>query len=250
MHIWGINIYSGGLPCSTTIKRKVKPMLGFKSFDGGNVVGLIFPVYYFGIPEIVRRFIEKINLEKSSYVFAVATYGKGLPGGGLSQTKKMLKAKGKELSAGFYVKTVDNFVIWTWDVTPEKKHKSLHEKAEIKAKKIADIESKKSIKYDRSLMEYIGPVIFNYRGFLKKVKSGDKKFYSTKDCVSCALCEKVCQVKNIKMSQGKPEWLSKTCQRCLACYHLCPQNAVHFGEVKRSRYKNPYINIKELTNGN
>ncbi|MDP4095123.1 MAG: EFR1 family ferrodoxin, partial [Bacillota bacterium] len=38
-----------------------------------DCIGIVFPVYMWGVPRIVKEFIKKINTEK--YVFAVATYG-------------------------------------------------------------------------------------------------------------------------------------------------------------------------------
>ena len=222
-----------------------------EKIEAPEVVGIVCPKYYFGLPEIVLQFIDKVNLDKTKYIFAVVTFAKGLPGGALSQLRKALALKSKRLSSGFYVRMVDNFILWTWDVTSEKKHGALHKNAEIKAGKIAEIVAERGNKFDKSLMEHIGPVLFNYKGFLKEVNAGDTDFYSTEKCNSCGLCAKVCSVKNIKMADGKPEWLGLTCQRCLACLHLCPQKCVQFGEQtkKRSRYVNPFIKISELING-
>lgn len=222
-----------------------------QKIEAPEVMGIVFPVYYYGVPQIVRKFIETVNLDKTEYIFVVVTFAKGLPGGAISQMKKALHLKGKSLSSGFYVRMVDNFILWTWDVTSEKKHNSLHKNAERKAEKIAQIVAERGSKIDKSIMEYIGPTILNYQGFLRKVNTGDKDFYSTEDCNSCGLCAKVCSVKNIKMVDGKPLWLSLTCQRCLACLHLCPKKSIQFGEKtkKRKRYVNPFIKINELING-
>ena len=221
-----------------------------QKIEATEVIGIVFPKYYFGVPQIVLEFIDKVNLDKTKYIFVVVTFAKGLPGGALSQMKKALYLKRKSIDSGFYVRMVDNFILWTWDVTSEKKQKSLHKNAEIKAEKIANIVSERESKIDKSLMEYIGPVIFNYKGFLRKVNTEDKEFYVTEDCNSCGLCAKVCSVKNIEMVDGKPKWMSLTCQRCLACLHLCPKKSVQFGEKtkKRSRYINPFIKINELIN--
>ena len=43
-------------------------------------IGIIFPCYGFSAPNIVREFIEKVTL-KSSYIFAIITYGNKLVGG-------------------------------------------------------------------------------------------------------------------------------------------------------------------------
>lgn len=224
-----------------------------------GAVGFVFPVYYTGLPRLVEEFISSINLTNVDYIYMVCTYGH--PGGNsgcISQGKKILRRKGKELNAAFYVQHVNNFMLnvwedctlWTLEVTPEKKHKALHEKAHKKAKYIAEIVSRRKSHHDRSLTEYTGPVMFNYKGFYKRVQSGDKDFYTTDRCNSCGLCAKVCPTNNIRMSSEHPEWKSETCQRCLACLNLCPKASIlHRQEketAKKNRYKNPYITVKEI----
>ncbi len=37
-------------------------------------IGIVFPVFYSGVPKIVEEFLDKSNL-KSKYIFAIASYG-------------------------------------------------------------------------------------------------------------------------------------------------------------------------------
>ena len=214
-----------------------------------GTVGFVFPVYYCGLPQIVHEFISMIDLSATSYVYVVCTYGAmGGNGGCISQARKILKSKGKALNAAFYVKCVDNFILWTWDVTPMKKHSALHEGAREKAEKIAKIVLRKENYQDKSAMEYIGPMIFRHGHYLRTVNFDDKAFCLSGGCISCSLCADVCPTKNISLDDGQPVWGSKKCQRCLACLHLCPVACIQYGEAtrKRSRYKNPHIATKEL----
>lgn len=55
-------------------------------------VGIIFPVYFAGVPRIVNHFLEKIDLSKAKYVFAICTCG-GFPMGTLLQVRNRLKKK-------------------------------------------------------------------------------------------------------------------------------------------------------------
>lgn len=213
-------------------------------------VGFVFPVYYCGLPQIVHEFISKITLEKVDYVYIVATYGaNGGNGGCITQTKRLLSAKGKRLNAGFYTKSVDNFIIWTWDVPVKEKQVTLLSKAHKKAVEISLIVQAKKDYIEKSPVEHIGPAIFRHQHFLNTVNSTDEAFYSTPACTSCGLCARVCPTNNLDFSTGKPKWKSETCQRCFACLHLCPVAAIQYGKVtiKRHRYKNPYISVEQLT---
>lgn len=47
-------------------------------------IGLIFPVYVFGLPLVVNRFVKSLRIPKTTYLFAVAVHG-GMPCGTLKQ---------------------------------------------------------------------------------------------------------------------------------------------------------------------
>ena len=214
------------------------------SFIPKNIVGFIFPVYYCGIPKIVNEFMKCIDLSNASYVFIIALYGAtGGNGGCIHQAKNILLKRGIKLNAGFYAKTVDNFILWTWDIPSVEKQQKIQKITENKVSKIAKYIHIKKNYFDKSFMEYIGPIIFGYKKFVKNVNHSDKLFFSDLNCNSCGLCLKVCPTYNIKINNGKPEWKSVSCQKCLACLHLCPKKSIEYGKVtkKRNRYKNPFI---------
>ena len=228
-----------------------KNVSNIHSFTPINTVGFIFPVYYCGIPKIVMDFMEKKDLSNISYVYVVALYGStGGNAGCIHQARNILFKKGVKLNAGFYIKTVDNFILWTWDVPSPEKQEKIHKFTENKITEIVKHISEKINYFDKSLTEYIGPVIFGYKKFIRNVNYSDKLFFTNIQCNSCGICAKVCPTYNIIINNGKPEWKSLSCQRCLACLHLCPKKSIDYGKVttKRSRYKNPFIKIEELYN--
>lgn len=66
-------------------------------------IGLVFPVYAWGMPRIVADFLKKIKLDKEQYIFAVAVSA-GTPGDTLNKLKRTLNRKGSQLNAGFAIK--------------------------------------------------------------------------------------------------------------------------------------------------
>jgi len=219
------------------------------TFNPKDIVGFIFPVFYCGMPKIVKDFMENINLSNTSYVFIIAVYGANLGNAGcINQGKDILKKKNIKLNSAFYVKSVDNFVIWTWDVPSIEKQNIIHKMIDKKIENIYEIIQNKKDYINKSITEYIGPVIFRYKNFLKTVNNMDNAFAVGNNCNSCGICAKICPVKNIKINE-KLEWLNN-CQFCLACFHLCPNKTINYGKVtfKRQRYKNPYNKMEDYYN--
>jgi hypothetical protein len=84
--------------------------------------------------------------------------------------------KNIKLNSAFYIKSDDNFVIWTWDVPSIKKQALIHNAVERKVENISKIILNKANYFDKSFVEYIGPIIFRYKKFIKTVSSMDKAF--------------------------------------------------------------------------
>jgi MinD superfamily P-loop ATPase len=85
------------------------------------------------------------------------------------------------------------------------------------------------------------------KDFIKKVANMDRDYNVNSNCAGCAICEKVCPVKNIEMANNKPQF-KHHCENCTACIQFCPQKAVNYKDAtqNRRRYTNPEIDYAEL----
>ncbi|TFG01422.1 MAG: 4Fe-4S ferredoxin [Promethearchaeota archaeon] len=209
-------------------------------------IGLVFPLYYYGLPAIVYDFLDKFDLNSTEYIYAIVTSGAGGSGAALSQVKKLLKKQSKTLNAGFSIKMPANYIP-LYDVPSEEKRLNTFEKSEEKLDKCLEIIKAEENKIKREPAKLIGKVANLY--FRKKVNRKDKKLFADEKCNSCEICEKICPVNNINMVDGKPQW-QHHCQLCLACLHFCPQEAIQYGKrtSKRRRYHHPQIKINEIIN--
>lgn len=73
-------------------------------------VGFVFPVYWYGLPVIVERFLDRLALGGCDYVYAVVTCG-GSAGGTADALRARLQARGTALSAAFSVRMPDNYIL-------------------------------------------------------------------------------------------------------------------------------------------
>ena len=72
-------------------------------------VGVVCPVYFGGLPLIVNRFLEKIDLRNSVYTFGVITCGLS-PHRSLFQMADILEKRGYSLHFGRGGKVINNYV--------------------------------------------------------------------------------------------------------------------------------------------
>ena len=91
-------------------------------------IGLVVPVYAWGLPVIVKEFIKKLELAKVKYCFVVVTCGSSI-GGTLYQAKKLLAEKGIVLNSGFKVIMPGNYTP-LYGASSEESQKKIFNKAE------------------------------------------------------------------------------------------------------------------------
>lgn len=210
----------------------------------GHSVGFVFPVFYIGLPRLVRRFVERLNLPEGTYCFAFITFG-GNDVDTLGMLEDLLNEKGVSLSYAAGAKMPGNYIVKYPAFAPDviqKLIKDAMRKADEAAAAIAGGSLRPVVRKAR-LFSRIANRSFLYRG----IAAWDKKFVATDRCVGCGLCAGVCPVGNIKMENRRPVW-QHHCERCLACIQWCPCGAIEYGPktVGRQRYHNPDIQAEDI----
>jgi Pyruvate/2-oxoacid:ferredoxin oxidoreductase delta subunit len=208
-------------------------------------VGIVCPVYDMGLPAIVAKFARRLETLDDQYVFAVLTMG-GVGASALNQLHDILKGKGHGLDAAWTVRMPGNFVPLYPPPAGEKREKILS-RANEKIAKITEL----------IIAEEHMPIGFSpfssllrcllYPPFIRNVHRSDEQFWVTDECTSCETCEKVCPMRNIELVDGKPTW-KHHCQLCMACLHLCPEEAIQWGKrtQKRGRYRHPALTVHDM----
>ncbi|QNO15434.1 4Fe-4S ferredoxin [Alkalicella caledoniensis] len=208
-------------------------------------IGIIFPVYYYGLPIMVKKFIENFNTNPKNYIFAIATCG-GSVGASMNQIEMLLSLKGLSLSAGFRIVMPDNFQLM-YGPASETKQQKLFKQQESFTKDMVEIVRDNRLIPFREQGKYFTKVLGGIFSKTFNPKGKDQNFWTQQSCNGCGICGKVCPADNIEIIQGKPVWRNN-CELCLGCMQWCPQKALQYkqGTVKRARYQHPEIKVKEL----
>ena len=85
-----------------------------QSYDGNiieqdEIIGIVAPTYFWGLPKIVSVFLNQIKVEKTKYIFYLTTYGT-TPGKSYEFAREILAKRNIKLSAMYSVKMPD---VWT-----------------------------------------------------------------------------------------------------------------------------------------
>lgn len=230
-----------------------------------KIVGFIFPCHGLTIPIPVKRFLKRLDLRHSHYIFGVVTRG-GSIFRGFSAINRILKTQKKHLNASFMIKMgMNDPKLKTFEVPT--KNELLEMEVNIK-KKIELIyqtinhqeeyhDDDNGVTFSNSkLLNYVLErlVPFAVHFFSPRVNN---YFYITSDCTGCGTCEKVCPSNKIKMINGTPVWQSNVdCYICYSCLNFCPSEAIQIHSKfymksyteEKGRYPHPYAQIKDMIN--
>ena len=214
--------------------------------SASEIIGIIFPVHIWGLPEPIIEFVNRLEIDSSKYYFAVGVNA-GQVAATLIQLKKLMQARGLNLCSGFSINLPSNYIPWGGAISPEKQQKLFLEAID-KIKRIAS-----SIRAKQQLPPDKGPAWQNiilsmiYRKSFPYVTKMDKSFWADEKCTNCAICEKICPALNISVTNGKPSWKNR-CEQCFACLQWCPEEAIQYGKntSKKKRYHHPEIKLADM----
>lgn len=207
------------------------------TINEGENVGIVFPVYFYTVPEIITDFVSKLKLDGAEYVYSVITCGGGISQAG-AVLKKMLNKQGIELDYVTDLLMPDNSMLF-YQIPPVSEGRERLVNAEKKLSKIRKIVSARK----HSNIDNV-TVLSDLVGLGYKMCNKTAKFYADDNCIGCGLCERVCPQKVIKLENGRPNWTKDTCCKCSACINRCPKSSIQYGKgtKKRNRYVNPEVN--------
>ncbi len=209
-----------------------------------SYIGFVFPVFYNGLPRLVKRFVERLTINPGTYCFAIANSG-GTRANPLGMLEDILSEKGISLSYANEVKMPGNYIVGH-PLPSDRKISELLEAADIKLKNASEAIARGERKPVIRKAVWWSKVV-NHNFLYKNIHEWDMAFLSNDKCTGCGLCAKVCPICNIKMEDRHPIW-QHNCEQCLACLHWCPCEAIEYGKktVGRRRYHNPNIRSEDI----
>jgi ferredoxin len=218
--------FSGTGGCLATAKRIAAELPEFKAVPiaalrgeasvavDTDAVGLVFPLYYAGLPGIVAEFVKKLKFSKQCYVFAVVACGFPWSGYALHQLRGLLARKKQKLSVGCYLQMTDNFLPH-YDVPNAMELDAIYTACDERLGRIVECVRRREIVMEKEKAFYLYAM---YPVFIRMMKKYDRHFSVGDNCTSCGVCQKVCPVENVSLANGKTPVAPPL--RVLPCLHL------------------------------
>lgn len=207
------------------------------TLDKDERLGFVFPIYAWGPPSLVLKAIKRLDIEggERAYCYMVCTCGDDT-GCTTALFRRALKAKGWKLSCGFSLAMPNTYVCLPgFDVDSAEMAQA---KVDATRKRLPEVCRILQAKTENHFEVNPGkmPRLKSYvlRPLFNRFLVSDRPFHSNEACNGCSLCQKLCPVENIRMSEGHPQWQGR-CIGCLRCYHRCPQHAIEYGNQTRKK---------------
>ena len=200
-----------------------------------SVVGIVCPVYSWAVPHLVDDFVRQLASQPApDYCYLACTCGDNV-GRTVERFARLLRRQGWHLHAAFSFVMPETYVnVKGFNLdTPEgaqRKIDAVRERLPQVAQHI--LQRDPVVDVVKGGAPWLKTTLANplFYGLLIT----DKKFVVHDTCISCGLCEQVCPLHNITLHDGRPSWHGH-CTNCMACYHHCPKNAIHFGTATEGK---------------
>ena len=230
---------ASGDSCISIADCMQKDEFSFSLYEGERV-GFVTPVYFWGLPDIVIRFVRQLSLTglQQNFIYHVVTFGT-TTGQAHYMMQELLNNKGLWLDAKYNVRMVD---VWTpiFDVSDHEKCLRKSEKAEKNIARTTErVVARKAGNFDYLRFPH-WLAHWYYLSYDNQRKT--KHFHVIKDkCIGCNKCARQCPEQAITCKDGFPVWTKEECTLCLKCLHHCPQFAIQYGKrtIKHGQFVYP-----------
>lgn len=188
----------------------------------GEVIGIVCPIYAWGVPECVADFLSHVKTSKKTFSYIVVTCG--------SSAGKALRAIEKifPYDSAYSVRMPENCTALFKTDGEEMQREKINVARQLLPRIAQSILARTQV-YDvkEGFEASIKTALVNplFTAFFMRTS----RFKVTDDCTGCGECAASCPFDIIEMKESRPKWESTRCQMCMKCVMVCPKRALRLG---------------------
>ncbi len=208
-------------------------------------IGLAFPVYEFMVPRIIMIWLQQLPIAKHSMpVFVIDTSG-GMPCNSAGLAMDLLSKKNYVPLGVLEVPTptLEPFfknkyypVGWAPEILNNCYSFGLLLSERLRTGKNKFID----LRLGRFRFSFLTKYVYQYFLSGRSFSAGLIK-YDAKNCNKCGMCERVCPMAAINISNSTDPIKPNRCMFCATCVRTCPNGAIKISYRKRSKLSLPKI---------
>ncbi len=216
--------------------------LDIKKYD---LIGLSYPIYGFGTPDIIFNFIDKLPTLKSKKLFILKTGADYISLNHSSSLKlaKNLKIKGYNLFYDRIVVMPSNWVIEYNGSLEKQLINVVPNKIKHMSKELLSLIER--LYKPNIFLQFLSNGVAYMEGNFGAKYFG-QSLYAKESCTNCGICIEDCPTNNIKRDDSELTFLD-SCIWCMRCIYSCPHNSISSKGMNFSIFKGGY-NLNKILN--
>ena len=209
-----------------------------------DLVGFFFPVYSFGPPRVISRFLRRLPQGNGTPAIVVANAADN-PGGAAGAVQRTLVSKGYSVRQSYSVLMPSNYILGRGAMDKT-------EAAAIIAKATAKVTEMTSawLKDDATEAEPPRAALVSalaHWAFIQGLPFMGRLYRYTDKCTGCGACVEMCPMGVISLTAAeRPVW-SRGCEHCMRCVNHCPFDAIEVGRLTRGKRRYKYWTAQRQT---
>lgn len=194
------------------------------------------PIHVCEMPRFLYEYLSKTPLAGNRSLYFVFTSG-GYTGIAAAMGRKMASDKGLVYRGRAEFTMPRNYPVSRhYPLHSPEKNVMIIEKAYEQIPEVADLIRKGERLKARRITWFEKIITFPFNPVWTRFRHTSEPFHSTNACIGCGKCASLCPLNNIRMKDGRPEWITN-CAHCMACISGCPVEAIEYGDITAGQYK-------------
>ena len=210
---------------------------GAVAFTQTDLTGVFLPVYSFGPPRIIHRFLRRLIAGGDTPAFVVANAAE-TAGPAAEVVSRALQEKGYSVRQAYAVMMPNNYIVGRGAIDDVAA-------AEIIAKALAEVKDRTGELRELNSEVQAGSggspaARFGHWAFLKGLHFLVRFYRYSDKCTGCGACVEMCPMGVISLdAANRPTW-SRGCEHCMRCVNHCPFDAIEVGWLTRGKRRYKY----------